>query len=122
MEPNCGKKRWGRICQQPHQIKMIPQFYQIHLQQQLKETEYLTLKLLVYLLQCHKTVSIESLATLMPYPIKFESRRRNIQRFLSLESLKIETLWFPLIEIILKEKFKPEHPLKLAIDRTSVAG
>ncbi|CUR30367.1 transposase (fragment) [Planktothrix tepida PCC 9214] len=72
----------------------------------------------MYLLQCHKTVSIEALATLMPYPIKFESRRRNIQRFLNLESLKIETLWFPLIEIILKEKFKPEHPLKLAIDRT----
>jgi Transposase DDE domain len=118
MEPNSGKKRWGSIREKPHQVKMIPQFYQIHLQQQLKETEYLTLKLLVYLLQCHKTVSIESLATLMPYPIKFESRRRNIQRFLNLESLKIETLWFPLIEIILKEKFKPEHPLKLAIDRT----
>lgn len=40
----------------------------------------------MYLLQCHKTVSIEALATLMPYPIKFESRRRNIQRFLNLES------------------------------------
>ena len=64
----------------------------------------------MYLLQCHKTVSIEALATLMPYPIKFESRRRNIQRFLNLESLKIETLWFPLIEIILKEKFKPKQP------------
>ncbi len=97
---------------------MIPQFYQIHLQQQLQKSEYLTLKLLVYLLQCHKTVSIESLATVMPYPIKFESRRRNIQRFLSLGNLKIETLWFPLIEIILQEKFKPGHPLKLAIDRT----
>ncbi|MFM6455760.1 MAG: hypothetical protein ACKPH7_28580 [Planktothrix sp.] len=63
-------------------------------------------------------MSIEALATLMPYPIKFESRRRNIQRFLNLESLKIETLWFPLIEIILKEKFKPKQPLKVAIDRT----
>ncbi len=72
----------------------------------------------MYLLQCHKTVSIEALATLMPYPIKFESRRRNIQRFLKLDCLQIETLWFPLIEIILKEKFKPQYPLKLAIDRT----
>ncbi len=97
---------------------MIPQFYQIYLQQQLKQTEYLTLKLLVYLLQCHKTVSIESLATLMPYPIQFESRRRNIQRFLKLDCLQIETLWFPLIEIILEEKFKPQYPLKIAIDRT----
>jgi hypothetical protein len=121
MEPNCGKKRWGSIREKPHQVKMIPQFYQIYLQQQLKETEYLTLKLLVYLLQCHKTVSIEALATLMPYPIKLESRRRNIQRFLKLDCLQIETLWFPLIEIILKEKFKPKHPLKLAIDAV-VAG
>ncbi|HEY9864620.1 MAG TPA: hypothetical protein V6D21_10640, partial [Candidatus Obscuribacterales bacterium] len=40
---------------------------------------------------------------LMPYPIQFESRRRNIQRFLKLDCLQIETLWFPLIEIILKD-------------------
>ncbi len=76
---------------------MIPQFYQLHLEQQLQKSEYLTLKLLVDLLQRHKTVSIESLATLMPYPILFESRRRHIQRFLNLESLKIETLWFPFV-------------------------
>ena len=100
---------------------MFSQFYQFHLEQQLQKSEYLTLKLLVYLLQCHKTVSIESLATLMAYPILFESCRRHIQRFLNLESVKIETLWFPLIERILKEKFKSDQPLKLAIDRTSVA-
>ncbi len=59
------KKDGVVFVKKPHQVKMIPRFYQIHLQQQLKETEYPTLKLLVYWLQCHKTVSIESLATLM---------------------------------------------------------
>lgn len=54
---------------------MFPQFYQTHLQQQLKNTEYLTLKILVYLLQSQKQVSLELLASLMPYPIQFESRR-----------------------------------------------
>jgi hypothetical protein len=47
---------------------MFPQFYLLHLQRQLKNTEYLTLKILVYLLQSQKQVSIELLATLMPYP------------------------------------------------------
>ncbi len=56
---------------------MFPQFYQIHLQQQLKNSEYLTLKVLIYLLQSQKQVSIELLATLMPYPIQFEIRRRS---------------------------------------------
>ena len=60
---------------------MFPQFYQIHLQQPLKNTEYLTLKVLVYLLQSQKQVSIELLATLMPNPFQFESRRRSVQRF-----------------------------------------
>jgi hypothetical protein len=54
---------------------MFPQFYQIHLEKKLKSAEYLTLKILVYLLQSQRQVSIELLATLMPYPIQFESRR-----------------------------------------------
>ena len=83
---------------------MFPQFYQIHLQRQLKNTEYLTLKILVYLLQSHKQVSIELLATFMPYPIQFESRRRSLQRFLKLSSLEVDTLWFPLVQEIFKTK------------------
>jgi hypothetical protein len=58
---------------------MFPQFYLLHLQRQLKNTEYLTLKILVYLLQSQKQVSIELRATLMPYPIKIESRIRSVQ-------------------------------------------
>jgi len=57
---------------------MFPQFYQIHLEKQLKVAEYLTLKILVCLLQSQKQVSIELLATLMPYPIQFESSRRSL--------------------------------------------
>ncbi len=97
---------------------MFPQFYQIHLEKKLKSAEYLTLKILVYLLQSQKQVSIELLATLMPYPIQFESRRRSLQRFLKLDSLNIESLWFPLVKEILQAKFKKSKPLKLVIDRT----
>jgi hypothetical protein len=97
---------------------MFPQFYQIHLEKQLKVAEYLTLKILVCLLQSQKQVSIELLATLMPYPIQFESRRRSLQRFLKLDCLNIENLWFPLVIKILQAKFKKSKPLKLAIDRT----
>jgi hypothetical protein len=123
--PACGgftrlelKKDGVEIVKWPHLTIMFPQFYQIHLEKKLKPAEYLTLKILVYLLQSQKQVSIELLATLMPYPIQFESRRRSLQRFLKLDSLHIESLWFPLVKEILQAKFKKSKPLKLAIDRT----
>jgi hypothetical protein len=97
---------------------MFPQFYHIHLQQQLKTDVYLTLKILVYLLQCHKQVSIELLASLMPYPILFESRRRSIQRFLKLSCLDLKNLWFPIVRELIKTKFSRSQSLKLTIDRT----
>ena len=78
----------------------------------------MTLTILVFLLQIHKQVSIELLATLMPYPIMFESRRRSIQRFLKLPILNIEKLWFPLIKYILRTQFKKKQELKIAVDRT----
>jgi hypothetical protein len=55
------KKDGVTLVKKPHQLKMFPQFYQIHLEQQLKNTEYLTLKILVDLLQSQKQVSIELL-------------------------------------------------------------
>jgi hypothetical protein len=115
------KKDGVSIVQKPHLLKMLPSSYQICFQQQLKKTEYLTLTILVFLLQTHKQVSIELLATLMPYPIMFESRRRGIQRFLKLPILKIEKLWFPLIKYILRIHFKNKKELMVAIDKTSVA-
>lgn len=97
---------------------MLPSFYQICFSSQLKHTQYLTLQILVFLLQVHKHVSIERLATVMPYPVLFESRRRGIQRFLSLQKLQVELLWFPLIKYILRNFIKGQRPLMLAIDRT----
>jgi len=97
---------------------MFPQFYQNHLEKQLKPAEYQTLQSLVYLLQSHRQVSIKLLASVMPYPIQFESRRRSLQRFLNSDCLNIKSLWFPLIKEILKAKFKKSKPLKLVIDRT----
>jgi hypothetical protein len=74
--------------------------------------------MLVCLLQIHKQVSIDRLATVWPYPILFESRRKSLQRFFKLPALRIETLWFPLIEYILRTAFSPQQVLILAIDRT----
>lgn len=92
--PACGRFTWLKLKKDgveilpwPHLAIMFPQFYQIHLEKQLKPAEYLTLKILVYLLQSQKQVNIELLATLMSYPIQFESRRRSLQRFLKLDCL-----------------------------------
>ena len=112
------KKDGVVIVKKLHLLNMFPSFYLLHLQQQLKATEYRTLKILVYLLACHKQVSLELLASLMPYPIQFESRRRSLQRFFKLDCLQIERLWFPIVQEILKEKFKNHKSLKVAIDRT----
>ena len=54
----------------------------------------------------------------MPYPIQFESRRRSLQRFLKLSGLNIESLWFPLVQELVKTKFSQTETLKLIIART----
>jgi len=74
--------------------------------------------MLVFLLQSHKQVSIEALATAMGYPILFESRRRSIQRFLKLPHLKAERIWFPIIKYILRTQFKKKQKLMITMDRT----
>ena len=78
------KKDGAKFVKSPQILKMLPSFYQICFQKQLEKTAYLTLNILIFVVQIHKQVTIESLARLMPYPIMFESRRRNIQRFLSI--------------------------------------
>jgi len=88
--PNSQVKKDGiEIIKWPHLLIMFPQSYQNHLEKQLKPAEYQTLQSLVYLLQSHRQVSIELLASVMPYPIQFESRRPSLQRFLKLECLNI---------------------------------
>jgi hypothetical protein len=73
---------------------MLPEFYRIRLAWRLNQTQLLTLEILVWLLQVHKNVNIERLAARFPLPIKFESRRRHLKRFLSLRALSIPVICF----------------------------
>jgi len=112
------KKDGVNFNKQSHLYVMLPPFYQNCFQRQLQKAEYLTLQVLVFLLQAYKQVSIESLETVMPYPITFESKRRAIQRFLKLSDFNSEKLWFPLIKYILRTQFNKQKHLIVAIDRT----
>lgn len=98
---------------------MIPKFYQTCFQNLLTPTQYKMLEILIMLLQFHKTVTIEKLASVFPQPIQFESRRRSIQRFLVLPQLSIEYLWFPVLKRWVKNSYKAKKKrLIFAIDRT----
>ena len=103
-------------------MKMMPSFYQEHLQSQLTRSQYLLLSCLIHLLQTIKQVRLETLATALPLPITFESRRRKLQRFLKLPQLTFKTLWFPIILAWIKAEFNASSVLSIAIDRTSWAG
>jgi hypothetical protein len=98
---------------------MLPEFYQNHLKSQLSYSEYLLLKILLNLLQSIKKVSLERLANALPLPIKFESRRKRIQRFLSLPNLTVEKIWFPIIKEWLEKYFTQGKIIYIAIDRTN---
>ncbi|NCQ93733.1 MAG: IS4 family transposase, partial [Microcystis aeruginosa LG13-03] len=81
---------------------------------------------------------LEKLAALFPQPITFESRRRNLPRFLKLPQLNVKLLWFPLIKQIVKlefsgknknreqrrrlQKLKQAGRLLVVIDRTDWKG
>jgi hypothetical protein len=97
---------------------MLPPSYQTHLQSQLSRAEYLLLTLLVNLLQSSRQVKLETLATALPLPITFNSRRKKIQRFLSLPQLTLSKIWFPILQSWLKNEFEPQQVLYVAIDRT----
>jgi hypothetical protein len=78
-----------------------------------------TLKILVWLIQVHKVVTLEKLAANLSLPILYESRRKHIQRFLVLPNLSLEKFWLPIIKKILKEIFDKDEQLFLTIDRTA---
>jgi Transposase DDE domain len=85
---------------------MFPEFYQKVLRAHLSESQYLTLQLLVLLLQSHRQVSLGRLASVFPQPIQYESRIRNLQRFLILPQLSLKVLWFPIVKYWLAQEFK----------------
>ena len=97
---------------------MLPQFYIDYLKTYLPSSELLTLQILVWLLQVHRQVRIERLASSFPYPIKCESRRKKIQRFLMSSKLSLSLLWFPLIKKIIASQYKKGDRLIITIDRT----
>jgi hypothetical protein len=97
---------------------MLPIFYQAQLQKYLSQSQLITLKLLIWLLQSQKQVKIETLAATLPLPIQPNSRRRHIQRFLTLNKLSVVLLWFPLIQHIMARHIAKGKQLVIALDRT----
>jgi hypothetical protein len=77
--------------------------------------------MIVGTLQILKQAKLEILAEALPIPILFESRRKKLKRFLKLEILKIERIWFPCLKEMLKqrERFTIKGLIYIAIDRTS---
>jgi hypothetical protein len=88
-----GKRKRALISNKLYLMIMLPEFYETNLKRELGRAEYLLLKILINLLQSIKTVSLEALATALPIPILFESRRKKIQRFLSLNYINVEEIW-----------------------------
>jgi hypothetical protein len=82
---------------------MFPEFYQTTLRVHLNESQYLTLQLLLLLLQAHRQVKLSVLASAFPQPIQYQSRKRNLQRFLLLPQLSIKLLWFPLMKYWIRQ-------------------
>jgi hypothetical protein len=58
------------------------------------------------MLQSYRDVSLSTLANKFPQLIKYESRVRNLQRFLDLPQLTAKLLWFPLIKQLVKQEFR----------------
>ena len=119
MQTTQTKKDRSRLVPLTYPTKMIAKEYQNLIQNELNYATYLFLTLLVASLQVLKQVKLERLAEALPLPILFESRRKKLQRFLKLEVLNIETLWFPCVATLLDEFFTPGERLYVAIDRTS---
>jgi hypothetical protein len=108
----------------------MPLIYHTSLQEYLSPEQIVLLEMLVRVIQIFKEIKIEKLAGRLPLPIKFESRRRAIQRFLIERALDISLLWLPIIKQIVDRKIcEQKHRTKkknsverkkiyLAIDRT----
>ena len=97
---------------------MLPEFYHKCISKLLTPRQYATLRIVVLILQSYRTIQIEKLAALLPIPIKYQSRRRHLQRFLVLPKLTNKCLWFPIIKKWLKINQNKKRICYLAIDRT----
>jgi Transposase DDE domain len=108
----------------------MPSIYHTALQEYLSAEQIVLLEILVRVIQIFKEIKIEKLAARLPLPIKFESRRRAIQRFLIERALDVSLIWLPIIKQIVdksmlaqkhrtrKKNSKESKKIYLAIDRT----
>jgi hypothetical protein len=71
---------------------MLAKEYETVLKEHLTMAQFLLLILLVECLQKIRDMRLERLAEALPLKILMESRRKKIQRFLSLEMLSIEKI------------------------------
>lgn len=97
---------------------MIPKLYHAHLSKKLTHSNYLLTILLIQVVQSIKEVTLESMATKLAIPIKFESRRKKIQRFLSEDKWTLDNIWLSLVIDWIKGSVKQNKVVYLAIDRT----
>jgi hypothetical protein len=78
-------------------MNLLLLFYTQQLKTQLKKAEFLICLILALLLQQHRRVKLEELASQFPQKILFESRRKKLQRFLWLPHLTVERIWWLLL-------------------------
>ena len=113
------EKDRSTIVNKTYQMIMLPKLYQKHLQNLLSESQLLFLYLIINVIQDIKNVKIEKIAESLPLPILFNSRRKKLQRFLSLPIFEIKELWFPIIREWIFQTFSKKTIIYLAIDRTN---
>ena len=98
---------------------MVPELYQKHLKNLLSESQLLFFYLIIIIRQDTKNIKLEKIAESLPLPIQFHSRRKKLQRFLSLPVFDVKSLWFPIIQKWINQTFSQEKIIYLAIDRTN---
>lgn len=96
----------------------MPELYHTHLSEKLTRANYLLTILLIEVVQSIKEVTLESIATKLAMPIKFESRRKKVQRFLSNEEWDLDKTWLSLVIGWIKDSVNQNNVIYLAIDRT----
>ncbi|MGD2179714.1 IS4 family transposase [Lusitaniella coriacea] len=98
------------------------EYYHKCLSALLPQRQYRTLQIIIILLQSYRTIQIEKLSAILPIPIKYESRRRHLQRFLKLPQLQGEYIWKCLVKKWIKTNPKPARKYYIALDRTRWQG
>ena len=97
---------------------MLLESYHVHLSEKLTRSNYLLTILLIQVVQSIKEVTLESIATKLGMPIKFESRRKKVQRFLSDNEWDLDDIWLSLVIDWIKGSVKQNEIIHIAIDRT----